>query len=464
MRKTAFHNRMRFHGESSMNSTIKLVTYPNGELQRFQVVQPESWEGLSFLQPSASPDALDCYARIYRKYLVPACPWLFGNMVLFRLPEDLELPLPMSSGRYGCVADRLTAAAALIRDEIRFLGGKPYFRSEAAGYLWRELEERDCVRLVRGRLPVTTPIPVNSLSGYLSRTEPDAALKVNASFFIMDRFDCATVYDHVGTPIGLCVTDGRIINPPLFDREALLVDRDGNVRVRHVKLEDLRLEIRGKSYHPGKDALVYSRPDRNRTPRSGLKKLVIVDCRVAAVVTAPSASIPASGFVLCVSPDTQAEPGDPVTYRGMEHIRFGIQVGNSVIVDGEKTEHFRSRFYNIRHFQRVPFPPSLYPMNFRKARAARIVLGADREGKPMLIWAEGAGKNRYLPGEDSRGASLQEMADICLELGMVNGIHLDGGGSAQILLKNRRSLHTSDRKAEDNSDDERPIPLALMIK
>ena len=82
----------------------------------------------------------------------------------------------------------------------------------------------------------------------------------------------------------------------------------------------------------------------------------------------------------------------------------------------------------------------------------------------MLLWAEGAGKNRYLPGEDSCGASLKEMADICCEMGMVNGVHLDGGGSAQILLQNHRSLRTSDRNLEANSDAERPIPLALILK
>ena len=447
-----------------MNSEIKVLSYPNGELQRVQVVRLDSWEGLSFLQPPAAHEALDCFADIYRKYLVPACPWLFGNMVLFRLPEDVKLPDGFRPRNCGIAGDFLTNASALIRDQVWFLGGKPHFRSEAAKSFWEDLEARDCIRLVRGRLPVTTPIPVKDGSGYLSRSETEAALKVNASFFIMDRFDCASVYDHVGTPIGLCVKDGTVINPPLFGREALLVGRDGTVRVKPVKLEDLTLEIRGNTFRPGVDTIVYSRPDRNRTPKSGYKKLVIVGCRVAAVVTGGKAAIPASGFVLCVPPETEAAPGDPVIYRGMEDVAFGIQVGNSAVIDGKKTERFLSRFYNIRHFQRVPFPPSLYPMNYKKARAARIVLGADREGKPMLLWAEGAGKNRYLPGEDSCGASLKEMADICCELGMVNGVHLDGGGSAQILLKNHRSLRTSDRNLEDNSDAERPIPLALILK
>jgi len=112
----------------------------------------------------------------------------------------------------------------------------------------------------------------------------------------------------------------------------------------------------------------------------------------------------------------------------------------------------------------VPFPPSLYPMDFDKARAARMALGADKDGKPMLFWAEGAGKFGITHGVESVGASLREMADIAMDLGMVNGVNLDGGGSAQILLHNERSLRISDRKREDNSDAERLVPLGLVVR
>jgi len=446
-----------------MESEIKVFSYPNGEIQRVQLVRFESWSELTFLRLHGADNALGCFADIYRKYLVPACPWLFGNMVMFRLPEDVSVPFPEGDGPWGDVAERLTAAAILLRKDVRFPGGKPVFHSHKAEALYRELEKRDCLRLVRGKLPVTTPIPVKDVCGYLTKKDRDARLKVNASFFIMDRFDCATVYDHVGTPLGLCVKDGVITNPPLFDREALLVGMDGTVRIESPRVEELSLEIRGKVYRHGVNARVYSRPQRSRTPRGSDKKLVIIGCRVAAVHTGASAPIPASGFVLTVPRESWVQPGDAVIYRGMENVRFGIQVGNSIVRNGEKTLSFRSRFYNIRHLQPVPFPPSLYPMNFDKARAARIALGADREGKPMLLWAEGAGKNRYTPGEDSCGASLKEMADICSSIGMINAVNLDGGGSAQILLRGQRALKISDRKEEDNSEAERPIPLALMV-
>lgn len=93
-----------------------------------------------------------------------------------------------------------------------------------------------------------------------------------------------------------------------------------------------------------------------------------------------------------------------------------------------------------------------------------VALGSDKEGKPMLFWAEGAGKLKYVPGEDSTGASLKEMAEIAEDLGMINAINLDGGGSAQILLKNKRALRISDRNKADNSDAERLVPLGLMVR
>jgi hypothetical protein len=194
------------------------------------------------------------------------------------------------------------------------------------------------------------------------------------------------------------------------------------------------------------------------------KKLVIIGNRVAAVSGGASVPVPASGFVLSVPGMCRVRPGDPVVYRGMEDVRFGIQVGNSILKNGIKTQSFLSRFYNLRKLEPVPFPPSLYPMDFRKARAARIALGADGAGRPMVLWAEGAGKLRYIPGEDSCGASLSEMADICQAVGMVNAVNLDGGGSAQILLENRRSLRISDRNKLDNTDAERPVPLGLILR
>ena len=80
------------------------------------------------------------------------------------------------------------------------------------------------------------------------------------------------------------------------------------------------------------------------------------------------------------------------------------------------------------------------------------------------MWAEGAGKLEYTPGKDSCGASLSELEQICVDAGMIHGVNLDGGGSAQFLLNNKRALLISDRNAPDNSEAERPIPSGLIIR
>ena len=279
----------------------------------------------------------------------------------------------------------------------------------------------------------------------------------------MDRFDCATVYDHIGIPLGLRVKDGVVENPPLYRREALLVKKDGSVAVTMPDIREMELQINGITFQHGRNAVLYTRPQRSRTPYDRKKKLVIIGCRVAAVAEGGSVPVPASGFVLSTEEAVNVQPGDAVCYRGMEDVRFGIQVGNSIVRDGVKTEAFRSRFYNIRRLEPVPYPPSLYPMDFHGGRAARIALGADREGRPMVLWAEGAAKVGHDPQKNSRGASLADMAQICSEAGMWNAVNLDGGGSAQILLNNRRELQISDRKEGDGTEVERPVPLALMI-
>lgn len=445
-----------------MESQIKTYPYPNGDIQKVQLLRWDSWDALDFLSPTPSDSALERFAGIYRDFLVPAAPWLFGHMVMFRLPDNCDIRFPFDTGRYGSVADPLTAAAAALKEGVRIVKGKPLFRNEQVKAFWQQCVQQDCLRIVSGRLPVTTAIPMKNNAGYLTESAADAPAKVNASFFIMDKFDCATVYDHLGEPFGLCVRDGTVIRPPLYGREALLVKKDGAVSVQNLDVRQLPIIIGGKTYLHGKNADIYTRPRHPFSP-AGRKALVIVGTKVAAVCGG-SAPVPASGFVLCPRETISVSPGETVTYGGLEDVRFGIQVGNSLVRDGVKTDRFLSRFYNIRHLEPVPYPPSLYPMDFRHARAARIVLGADAEGKPMLLWAEGAAKFGYEPGKGSCGASLAELAQICADAGMVNAVNLDGGGSAQLLLNNHRSLKISDRHASDCSEAERPVPLGLVIR
>lgn len=495
-----------------MKSEVRVFDRGNGEIQRVQVVSWDDWSQLDFLYLKQENEeqqkrALSCFYHIYKNFLIPTKPWIFPQMVMFVLPEEDDMmdflvecaksgmkvdgeAVYYASEKYGNVSDPLTIATILLQEGIRIKKQQVQFLNPQAEKLYRELEKRGCAHVVCGKYPKTKVIPVGRFAGYLSEVEKDAKVKANANFFIMDPFDCATVYDQVGTPFGLCIKDGVVENPPLYNREALLIEQEGASYISEKDIHELIVAIGDKTYVSGKNATIYTRPKYAKTPDDNRIKLVIIGRQVVAVKVGGSVQIPASGFVLCIEKKSHSSaqvtrcgsqtvpnidvsqpvntsgiyPGDLVTYHGLKDVKFGIQIGNSIIRKGVKTEQFISHFYDIYKFQRTPYPPSLYPMDFNGARAARMALGADADAKPVLFWAEGKGKLSYTPGQDSTGASLSEMAEIAEALGLRNAINLDGGGSAQILFEGERMLHISDRNLEDNSDAERLVPAGLIVR
>lgn len=477
-----------------MKSEVKVFDRGNGEIQRVQVVSWDDWSQLDFAylrQETVEQQiqALNCFHHIYKNFLIPTMPMAFAQMIMFVLPKDdammdvlvacakdrikvdevacgegeTESRIYYVSEKYGNVSDPLTIASILLQEGVKLKKRQPVFLNEQAQRLYCELDARGCIRIVGGKLPNTQIIPVGHYAGYLSEIEKDAKIKANANFFIMDPFDCATIYDQVGTPFGLCVKDGVVENPPLYQREALLVEKEGASYVLAKDIQELIVSVNDKTYVAGKNATIYTRPKHAKTPDDNQTKAVIIGRQVVAVKHGGSVPVPASGFVLSIKGNRLA-PGDLVTYHGLKDVKFGIQVGNSIIRKGVKTEKFISSFYDIHKLQHTPYPPSLYPMDFEGARAARMAIGADADGKPVIFWAEGKGKLDYVPGRDSTGASLSEMAEIAEALGLYNAVNLDGGGSAQILVNGERQLHISDRKTEDNSDAERLVPLGLVVK
>lgn len=439
-----------------MKSRILKIDYPNKDIQKVQIITFDDWNKLHFLSPVFNERAFEQFVYIYRNNMVDAFPFIFGNVVLFYLPDDFSFDYDIDEEKYGKITDELTRATILLKEGVRFINKQPHFLNNTSKELYEYLEERGCLKTAFGKLNTTKIVPVGKKAGFLTETHKDAALKVNSSFFIMDFIDTATVFDQVGEPFGLMVKDGKIISPPLYDREALIV-RNDKVEIRKLSLSALRIFINDEEIQ----GTTYCRPQFRITPK-GNKDVVIIGSKVVCVKNNGNTEIPASGFVIKVNEDVNVNPGDEVIYSGMEEVSFGLQVGNSLIIDGKKTERFISRFYDFKK-PGISYPPSLYPLNFRKSRAPRIALGADKDKRPMIIWAEGAGKYGHEKGKESNGVSLKEMSEICQMADMHNGINLDGGGSAQILLKNSRKLKISDRDRYSFIEKERAVPIGLVI-
>ena len=445
-----------------ITSEIRTFKYTDDNIQKVQCVRLDSFEELNFFRPVFSGEAFERLFHLYRDFIIRKYSFIFGKIVLFHLPEDMGVPFEVTSGLYGHIYDPLSVVAMAFKKNIYVKKGVLCFSDSVTERFFYELEKRGALYIAAGKLNTLSFLPVSHGIGFLSETHRDAAVKFNSSFFVMDMLDCATVFDHVGKPVGLNLKNGRVLTAPLFDREALLVDRNGKVTVRPISLTEVGIVIDGKEYRHGLNCTYYYRPQYAITPSGGFD-IVISDGKIVAVKKGGKCPVPSSGFIIKTDEPVEVR-NRAVQFTGFEEYAFAIQVGNSAIIEGKKTENFISPFHNFLKPLSNAYPPSMYPLNYHKDRAPRMVLGSDINNKPVILWLEGAGKFGYEAGKDSCGASLNEVASLCETLGLYNAVNLDGGGSAQILLNGERQLKMSDRGPVNYSEQERGVAIGLYVE
>ena len=449
-----------------IESKIDTIRYENGEMQRFQVVSGFAWNDLEFVQPPFSKEAFDELCRMYKIFVIPKHHEMYGAVLAFHIPDDMKSPFSSDTDE-GVVFDRQLAASIglrkLVREgKIRRSGESLLIDDAKAKAFLDELEKRGWMSIAYGdKTDVVSILPVGEDLGYMSQVSPRPQFICNAHFFQMDVFDSDSPYDLFGTPYGMTVKNGIMIQPPLNGREALVVDMDGKVKITRPDVRDISMQIQGKTFTHGENCTIYRRPDTRQTPEEEGLDIVIVGDEVVSFHKGGGVFIPESGFVLHTKEELSVEPS-PVVYLGFDNCLFAIQVGSSSVKDGEVMKGFESPFYNI-YKDSVPFPPTLYPLYYEKDRAPRMAICSDKDGDPVIVWAEGCSKLYYQFGKESCGASLLELGNYCASIGLVNVLNLDGGGSSEIFLNGKLMMHVSDRHA-DNSDAERPVPMGLLIR
>jgi exopolysaccharide biosynthesis protein len=79
-------------------------------------------------------------------------------------------------------------------------------------------------------------------------------------------------------------------------------------------------------------------------------------------------------------------------------------------------------------------------------------MGYTPQGQLIYLVVEGR-----FPGK-SEGATLPELANILKDLGCIEALNLDGGGSSAMLVNGKPTITPSDKEGE------RPVPAVMMIK
>ncbi|XP_050395528.1 N-acetylglucosamine-1-phosphodiester alpha-N-acetylglucosaminidase isoform X1 [Patella vulgata] len=92
---------------------------------------------------------------------------------------------------------------------------------------------------------------------------------------------------------------------------------------------------------------------------------------------------------------------------------------------------------------------------FITVQSARSAVGHDKDGRVILVQIDGE--------TNVRGVTLYEFADILLDLGVVNAINLDGGGSTTTVINNTLVNYPSDKCLNSTFNCEREITTILCV-
>jgi hypothetical protein len=325
--------------------------------------------------------------------------------------------------------------------------------------------------------------PVRLLRTVAAGLAPGEIL-LNAGYFLFLAPEIAGPFDAYGDPIGLTLADGVIEMPPQMPRSCLLLGAAGPEIRRLGFAQTAIAAANGKTFTPhpfgpvkqvapGTAFALFHGSDRGRTPISeGIWDVAFLGRHAIALSQGGGLPIPRADCVLrCATrAEAVAVAASPFTY-GLPGLLQGIQSGPLIVENGQTTESARDVFAKEhlsgggpRH-DSVPVSPHDWRADWHRTRAARLSAGITGEGQ--LVFCAVEGTSSFFRDGTAQGATLHDLAQLMIEEGAAQAIHLDGGGSTQVFCHGGGALFAP-RDVHHGMPDsvaqfDRPLPLGLVL-
>lgn len=253
---------------------------------------------------------------------------------------------------------------------------------------------------------------------------------------------------YIGSPMGMIITGGKILSPPLFYKPAFLVDREGDMSIRRIGLsegitlfdEQEKIHMTGEQRNPvripedrpcfydlmyaGKDI-----PARGRTivRMAGDRVMEIIRKTVSGRVKIIPVGIILS-FPEDQMPSSWMKEGKVLQIRipGLENIQDAVEAGPLLVKNGQKgidmeLEGWKTAFSIATQAARL---------DYTDMRGPKIAAGTDGEGSLILLAVNGRIR-------ESVGATHGDMADIMLRYGAQEAMGFDPGGSSTLVVEGK---------------------------
>lgn len=267
---------------------------------------------------------------------------------------------------------------------------------------------------------------------------------INGTYFATD-----------GTPLGLLVSDNKLITYPWGQRTALGITGDKKVFIDNVGLvsrvstpEGKVLTADGVNCARGENQLIIYTNHRGlttKTNESGLE-LAVLDGKVVSIGNG-NLPIPKNGYVV------SAHGNKRELLQGMV-LESPLQVELSLTKDwlNQGVVHMLSGGPRLVKNGKVfiTAQEEKFRSDITQGRAPRSALGVTADQKLLLVAVSGRQPSRSI------GLTLNELAQLMIKNGVLEGMNLDGGGSTTLLVQGQVVNLPSDGQ-------ERKVSNALVV-
>lgn len=313
---------------------------------------------------------------------------------------------------------------------------------------------------------------------------------VNGNYFLFAAQELTRRFDALGDPIGLVVAGGIVLNPPLHPRACIAMGQHG-AQVLHIGFDAITVRgADGRIYRPhapgpaaehgpGRAYAEGFGTTRARPPAvKGLWDVAVCGRDPVAFGPAGAVDVPRAGAVLRCESHAAAQhlAAGPVTYDLGIHLYHAVQAGPQVVAGGRCLSDARNVFEAERMAPGGHWPmvsPHGWPADWDETRAARLGAGVTAAGD-LLFWLIEGTSSSLRGGTAAAGASLRDLSALMREDGAIEGVHLDGGGSAQGFVQGGGALVRSGEIHKGlgpgigyglgSAGFERPLPLGLLLR
>jgi len=248
---------------------------------------------------------------------------------------------------------------------------------------------------------------------------------------------------YIGSPLGLIVSEGRVLSPPLFDKPAFIVSLDRSLGIRRVSCAP------GLSARSGRVVVEFPAASRNQNspgaapcyydllypgktlPGDGRTIVRLAGSRIIEVrSTEPGENIPVLPVGLVFSfPSGELPRGWtegrelPLEFKALSGVACAVEAGPMLLAEGEVCIDMEGEGWTTSNSIRT----QAARLDYLDMRGPKIAIGLDGEDTLAVLVVNGRIR-------ESVGATHVDMAEILRTRGMRTAMGFDPGGSATLVV------------------------------